>query len=602
MPSVGSLVIDLVAGQARLEASMRTATKTVQTSMKQIDSAVNATKTLFGALGVSFSAAFLVSRINSALQFGDAISELARRTGLTTRATQELQFAFIQSGASGEAYNTVMGKFVQTLGDAANGSQQAVDALKRVGITQEQLKSQSVEELYLRTSDSISRMTSAAERASTSMDIFGKSYKEAGSAISLSRTELEELRKIANATGAVLDSQVIKNAKKAKDEMEQWGRVINVQLTEAFVGIAPVLVKVASGIAEVAKMTRFAAQEIGLIERVTLGDKRDDLLAKWNNTNNRIRALESGLISWTTFNKEKEIAALKDRRSAIEKQLDENNKLFNKQQVLRGKGGDTGEAPPGPAATKIVDPNEKQFEDLNAKLRGRLETLQIGFLTEQEQQRAHLAQQQRIIQEAWVFEQISLEERNRLLQEAEIQHQAKLGDITAQGLLARRQFEQQTLRQQASTIFGELANITAGVATHNKKLFQINKIAGVANATISAYEGASKSLAKYPWPLGGILAAIHLAAGLANVKAIASTTFGSTSSAPSVGAGGAVPVTDVGSSAPPPAIGQTVAPPRSQINLTIVGSSFSYEQVVNEIIPLINEANGNGADIRVATA
>ena len=88
---------------------------------------------LLGAAGIT-------AAINKSLEFADTLSELAKRTGMTTRATQELQFAFIQSGSNAKAYEVVMGKFVQTLGDAANGSQVAVDALKRVGITQEDLR------------------------------------------------------------------------------------------------------------------------------------------------------------------------------------------------------------------------------------------------------------------------------------------------------------------------------------------------------------------------------------------------------------------------------------------------------------------------------
>ncbi len=599
MPQVGSLIIDLVAGQARLEAGMKQATKTVQTSMKNIDGTINATKNLLGTLGVTLSAAFAVSRINSALQFADSLSELARRTGLTTRATQELQFAFIQSGSSAEGYNTVMGKFVQTLGDAANGSREAVEALKRVGITQEDLRRQTPEELYLRTSDALSKMSSATERASIANDLFGKSYKDSANAINLSRKELEELRQQANVTGAVLDAQVIQNAKKAKDEMEAWGRVINVQLTEAFVGFAPILVRSAKFLADFANMAKGALQSMGLIERTTLGDQRDKLLSQWANVNSRLRSVESGLLSWTTINKEKEIAALKDRRAAIEKELDANTALFQKQSALRAKGGDTGEAAPGPAATRIKafeDPADKKFEDLNARLRGRLETLQVSFLTEQEQQRAHLVAQQQIIQEAYAFEQISFAERNLLLEEANLQHQAKMGDISAQGALKRRNFDQQTLRQQASTVFGELAGITAGVATHNKKLFQINKIAGIANATIAAYEGASNSLKSYPWPLAGIMAAVHLAAGLANVKAISSASFGGTTSAPSIGAGGATPVTDVGSSAPP-AFNQPSGGSAREVKVAIEfhGAPPPDGWVRDSFLPVLERALADGA-------
>ncbi len=532
-------------------------------SWKKIGTAATLAATAIGA-------AVLV-QINRSLQYADALSELSKRTGISTRSTQELQFAFTQSGASGEAYNAVMGRFVQTLGEAAGGSREAVDALRRVGITQDDLRRQSVEELYVRTSSALAGMTSTAERATVANGIFGRSYKDAANAINLSRKELEELRKQANVTGAVLDDQVVKNAKKTKDEMEQWSRVISVQLTEAFVALGPILVITASFIADVAKMTRFALQQIGVVDRISLTDQRDHLLAQWKDVNERLLNLQKSESEGLNL---LVVRALEERRAKIEEDLAANNELFRKQEELHKKGGGA-----GPAASRITEPNEQKNKELDGSLRGRLEIVKLSFLTEQEQQTAHLAEQQRIIQEAWVYEQIGFEERNRLLQEANLQHQAKMGDISAQGALARRNFDQMTLRQQTQTVLAEMLTMTNGVAQSNKTMFRINQVAGIANAIINAHQGASRTMGAYPYPINVALAALSWAAGLAQVNAIRSATFGAGTSAPSIGAGGAVPTTSAVDFGSP---GGASTPP-------------------NEIVPFMNQAYGNGADIRVTS-
>ena len=56
-------------------------------------------------------------------------------------------------------------------------------------------------------------------------------------------------------------------------------------------------------------------------------------------------------------------------------------------------------------------------------------------------------------------------------------------------------------------------------------LFNVGKAAAIADAAINAYKGASESLGAYPMPFAQIMAAIHLALGLANVAKIQAVTF-----------------------------------------------------------------------------
>ncbi len=220
------------------------------------------------------------------------------------------------------------------------------------------------------------------------------------------------------------------------------------------------------------------------------------------------------------------------------------------------------DAPAPDQKKKITDkpgltlPDDQKLDGLNARLRGRLETLKLSFMTEQEQERAHHEARLRIVEEAWVFEQITIEDRNRIKEEAELRHQAKMGSITAQAELDRRNFAQMSAREKTQTVLGEMLRLTNGVATHNKALFQINKVAAIADASINTWLGASKTMGKYPYPLNVALAGLSLAAGFAQVDAIRSASFGGSTSAPSIGGGSAVPITDVSGArdfpAPPP--------------------------------------------------
>ncbi len=213
--------------------------------------------------------------------------------------------------------------------------------------------------------------------------------------------------------------------------------------------------------------------------------------------------------------------------------------------------------------------------------------------SEQDRQDRYFDNQLRMLIARRDQELLTEEEFNERRIELEIQHQERLTGVTNTAAQQRQRFIRSSLQVQAQTVFQELEGITAGVAQHNKALFQINKVAGIANAILNAHEGASKSLGAYPWPLAGIMAAIHYAAGIARVAAIAGTQFegGGAGAAPSVaGSAPAQPVTPV------PATPALPSQQRGlQTNVTIVtrGSAMA-RAVAEEIAAGLNELHKDG--------
>lgn len=174
-------------------------------------------------------------------------------------------------------------------------------------------------------------------------------------------------------------------------------------------------------------------------------------------------------------------------------------------------------------------------------------------------------------------------------------HMERLAEIRRQGLSEIEAFTRKSYGEQAQTVLGELTGITAGVARENKRLFQLNKLAGVANAIVNAYTGISKTMAAYPYPINIGMAAAHAAAAFAQVQAIRSASFGGGGgTAPSVrGSTPAAPVSNV----PAAAVGTGTS--GAVVNLTLNGERFGREQV-RRLIEQINEAVGDGARLRIA--
>jgi hypothetical protein len=246
-----------------------------------------------------------------------------------------------------------------------------------------------------------------------------------------------------------------------------------------------------------------------------------------------------------------------------------------------------------------------EAERFREQLAQKVADIELGNLTEMELL-ARQHEEKVAILAVWAGEDPERQaQAKQQLEQLELQHQAKLGNATAQGILQRRQLEQMGMRQQAEFYFGQLAQITAAGAQHNKTLFNLNKVAGIANAIMSTYQGAAKAL-EWGFPLGPIFAGIIVASGLAQVAAIKSTQFGGGTSAPSIGFGAAVPTTpapDFSTVAASPAPPAAAAPTTGKITVVVSGTdmqkAITYDQVVSELIPTINEALANGHELEL---
>jgi hypothetical protein len=238
--------------------------------------------------------------------------------------------------------------------------------------------------------------------------------------------------------------------------------------------------------------------------------------------------------------------------------------------------------------------NEIKFE---AAEKGLESTMAFLATEEQLQEEAHAKRLEQLLA-ARQAELVTQEEFDNLAETLEYRHQEKLSEIAYKGLSEREKFSRMSMLQQAKTIFGELSNITAGVSQHNKKLFNLNKVAGIANAVVNAYIGISKTLAAYPFPFNVALAAAHAAAAFAQVSAIRSATFGGGGGAAPSLAGGtaATPVTPVQGGDPSTARGGG-----QSTTFVLPDSSFVSTQAVREMLVAYSEevqANGGRMTVR----
>tara|TARA_R110000772_G_scaffold103034_1_gene203958 strand:- start:194 stop:1255 length:1062 start_codon:yes stop_codon:yes gene_type:complete len=100
-----------------------------------------------------------------------------------------------------------------------------------------------------------------------------------------------------------------------------------------------------------------------------------------------------------------------------------------------------------------------------------------------------------------------------------------LQEQAAAGTKKRKEFEMQSATAQTSHVLGELSNQFSGIASNNKKLFQLNKAFQIAQAIMQTYQGATLAMSSYPPPLSFVMAGAQVAAGLGQVAQIRAQSF-----------------------------------------------------------------------------
>jgi hypothetical protein len=295
--------------------------------------------------------------------------------------------------------------------------------------------------------------------------------------------------------------------------------------------------------------------------------------------------------------KDKIIAKVREIRELMQKEAEEIAK--RRQQMMLGGGEDI-------ERDKAVEKKEPK-DTFRDRLAQQIERLREENLTELQLLDEKLREKNILLQTALeaglINEEFGLAQSALLRQkreDQELQHQARLGDIHAQGVLARRQFEQMNMTQQAAFVFQTIGGITAASAQQNRTMFNLNKAAGIGQAIVNSYVGYTKALAQ-GGIFGFVTGALVLAAGLLQVAQIKKQQFGQGgTSAPSIGGGLALPVTpaiDASVSTAPPQVTAQASEDRT-MNVTILGRSsdkVSYAEMVEDLIPVLEQAVANGA-------
>lgn len=613
-------------------------------------SGLSALNSTLGALGVTLSAGTFVAAMRSAIDSLDQLEESAQSAGVSIKSLQELRYAASFAGVGSEELESALTRLNVKLGDAAEGSLEAKASFQALGISTRNSSGQLIQtdEALKQIADRFAGYRDGAAKSALAVDIFGRAGAKLIPLLNLGADGLEKLKEEAHKLGIVIGDDGVKAASKFNDELDRLALSAKAAKESLAVEILPFMSKLVDEWEAARKATgsfsgallltnkyfalsrEEAAESIKEVEhRISLYEKEIAAMEKFRGQEGSIKANKERIFNLQTelnFLKQIQAArALADTPNVVDtdyrvrgqtlkdapvkpdlaaeaarlKAADEAKQKFIQnildEAIAQKKLSDEEKVRVREFLQGLQEKAQAEFDIRQQRLQANLEASETERETEARQNQEAIARLRELLNEKFINEQEYAEKTAEL----ELQRQARLGDIYAQGVLNRRKFDEMNAIQQADNVLGTLAFVTSGVADQSRKMFELHKAAAIGSAIVSSYQGAAKAYADYGWPWGVLIAAVTLAAGLANVEKIRSTRFGQMT-AGGGGVGSASAVLPPAASDATPNQGVAAAPTR-RVEVVLVGDGvFTAQNVRDQLIPLLNEAAGDGLEITVA--
>ena len=211
-------------------------------------------RTLGAALAGVTTVGGLAALVNRSISAADAIGKTADKIGVGGRGAPGT--ALRRQGLRGRAADLDMAlqRFIRRTAEAAQGTGDAKDALAQMGIA---LRDQDghlrrSEDLLADIADALARIEDPAERVRLAFKLFDSEGVALVNLLSDGSGALDQMRVRARDLGIVLDEHLVRDAERARTELDTLAQVVSANLTRAALEAAPVIADLSSWLANVA--------------------------------------------------------------------------------------------------------------------------------------------------------------------------------------------------------------------------------------------------------------------------------------------------------------------------------------------------------------
>jgi hypothetical protein len=214
--TIKSLLVKISADVTELQGNLRKADGYVKTHAQEIGK-IGKTMMVVGA-AVSGAIGLMIGKYANA---GDALLEMSQRTGMSTETLSELKYVASLCGTNIDGIEKAAKKMAVSIVEAAAGSDQAKDALGRLGLSAQELIGLSPDRQFEKISTALAAIENPTIRADTAVKLFGRSGTDLLPIMAGGVSGLNKMKKEAHDLGQVLSEEDCRKADEFKDTLDK---------------------------------------------------------------------------------------------------------------------------------------------------------------------------------------------------------------------------------------------------------------------------------------------------------------------------------------------------------------------------------------------
>ena len=186
-------------------------------------------------------------------EHGDHIDKMSQKLGMSAKAYQQWDYVAKISGTSIDGLKMGFKTLTNTIDKANQGEKTAVENFKRVGMSIDDLKGKSKEDIFKTTVESLQKMSNETERSAMANKLLGRAGMELGPMLNSSKGSIDELMKKAEEYGMVMSDEAVKASAKFKDSLTTLQGTFEGLKNKMSAEFLPSLTKVTDGLSLVFK-------------------------------------------------------------------------------------------------------------------------------------------------------------------------------------------------------------------------------------------------------------------------------------------------------------------------------------------------------------
>lgn len=195
-----------------------------------------------GAAAALGTAAFKMATDTS--EAADRVDKLSQKMGMSRQGFQEWDYIMSQNGMTMDSAQTAMKSMTAAMDDLDKGGKKGAETLGKLGITTQDLKNMSQEDIFEKSIKALQSMPDGYEKAALASQLFGKQGRELLPLINGEAGSIDELKKKAHELGMVMGDDTVDAGVKFTDTMDSFKRAMGGAMAKLGGAVLPIVQQV----------------------------------------------------------------------------------------------------------------------------------------------------------------------------------------------------------------------------------------------------------------------------------------------------------------------------------------------------------------------